>query len=144
MKCVVSLSLTPEKWEMLEWSCGGNGNCSCRTTSWTTIRISHGKWGRSRHALCTMHMGIGLQLWHSVLPVGIRYESIWFHVISLLPAKVVALPSQVAQADDFGDSDFAGYQAHRLTSDNCYHSDTSWYQYFVDLAFWYIYICIDV
>ena len=60
--CVVSLKpLTPEKWDMLECSYGGNGNCSCRTTSWTTIRISHGKWGRSRHSLCTMYtMGIGL------------------------------------------------------------------------------------
>ena len=52
---------------------------------------------------------------------------------------MVALPLQVAQADDFGDSDFAGYQAHRLTSDNCCHSDTSWYEYFVDVAFIHVF-----
>ena len=132
--CVVSLKpLTPEKWDMLECSYGGNGNCSCRTTSWTTIRISHGKWGRSRHSLCTMYtMGIGLP------------DILGFRECHNAQAVFMwALPSQVAQADDFGDSDFAGYQAPRLTIDNC-QKVTFLDQYFVDVAFWCILIYIYI
>ena len=81
----------------------------------------------SMHTLCT--------LWELVSSsdiLGFLWEchnALCFHVISLLLLALLgesgALPSQVAQADDFGDSDFAGYQAPRLTIDNCY-SDISW------------------